>query len=136
MIGTQTGPVGDQPLARLSLYELRHLTKHLEAAGRLEDLHRLLRLERRVGEEKSEPARAENLWFMARERVGEIEGYVNDLARAARLVQIADRPYLDVAEARASVVLGIRYALMSTSLNSLARNLPPDLIEAEKRGRS
>ena len=105
-------------------YGLRHLAEHLEAAGREEDLHRLLRLERRVGDEKARTARAENVWFAARERVGQTEGYMNDLARAARLVQI------EPSQSKTCIGLGIRYALMSTSLISLARNIPPILIAA------
>jgi hypothetical protein len=105
-------------------YGPRHLAEHLEAAGREEDLHRLLGLERRVGDEKARTARAENVWFAARERVGQTEGYMNDLARAARLVQI------EPSQSKTCIGLGIRYALMSTSLISLARNIPPILIAA------
>ncbi|MFI5457204.1 MAG: caspase family protein [Isosphaerales bacterium] len=109
-------------------YGLRHLAEHLEGAGRMADLHRLMRLERRVGEKGTGPARAENVWFTARERVGDTEGYVNDLARAARLVDVAGRPDLDTSHLAAHVGLGIRYALMSSSLNSLAATIPGTLI--------
>jgi tetratricopeptide (TPR) repeat protein len=115
-------------------YGLWHLAEHLERAGRIDDLHRLLRLERRDGGETG-PARTQNAWYAARERVGQTEGYMNDLSRAARLVQLVDRP--DVWPSRDTTRIGpaIRYALMSTSLNNLARNIPPDLIVAlvEKR---
>jgi len=136
-------------------YGLWHLAEHLEGAGRVADLHRLLllerrsgekkveasrranvrvywncllRLKRRVGAEKTGPVRAENVWFTARERVGQTAGYHNDLTRAARLVQVGDRPEIESGQLKASIGPGIRYALMSASLNSLARNIPPALI--------
>ena len=111
-------------------YGLRHLAEHLERAGRVDDLHRLLRLERRGGGVEAGTARAENAWYAARERVGQTQGYMNDLARAARLVQVADRPDVKPSQLKTSIGLGIRYALMSASLNSLARNIPPTLIAA------
>ncbi len=111
-------------------YGLRHLAEHLEAAGREEDLHRLLRLERRVGDEKARTARAENVWFIARERVGQTDGYMNDLARARRLVRVADRSDLESRRLKTSIGLGIRYALMAASLTSVARKLWPSLIAA------
>jgi hypothetical protein len=119
----------------LDRYGLRHLAEHVERAGRIDDLHRLLRLERRVGEEEIGAVRTENVWYAARERVGQTEGYMNDLARAARLAQVADRTDIQPSQLKTSVGLGIRYALMSTSLNNLARNIPPTLIAAlvEKR---
>ncbi len=116
-------------------YGLAHLAEHLEGAGRTTDFHRLLRLEHRVGEENTGAGRAENVWFAARERVGETDGYLNDLARAARLLQVADRPEIESGQLRTSIGLGIRYALMSASINSLAKGIPPALISAlvEKR---
>src|SRR5262249_51690841 len=118
----------------LDAYGLRHLAEHLERAGRADDIHRLLRLERRGGGGETGPARVENAWYAARERVGQTEGYMNDLARAARLVQAADRPDVELSQYKTPVApgigLGIRYALMATSLNSLAQTIPPALIAA------
>ncbi len=136
--GFDTGlPALFDPTRREELddYGLRHLAEHLERAGRVDDLHRLLRLERRVGGVKNGLDRAENSWYAARERVSQTQGYMNDLARAARLVQIADRPAVEPSEYKTRIGPGIRYALMSTSLNNLAQNIPPALIAAlvEKR---
>ena len=48
-----------------------------------------------------------------------------------RLVQVADRPDIGESQFRLAIGLGIRYALMSSSLSiSMARNIPPALIEA------
>src|SRR5262249_47260937 len=116
--------------SELDRYGLRHLAEHLEGAGREEDLHRLLRLERRIGDGASGPTRDENVWYTACERVGQTEGYFNHLARAVRLVRVADRTDIQPDSFVPQICLGIRYALMSTSLNSLATNIPPALIAA------
>jgi hypothetical protein len=71
-----------------------------------------------------------HLWFTAREWFGQTEGYINDLARAMRLVQVADRPDIGSSQLKTCIGLGIRYALMSASLHSLVRNIPPPLIVA------
>ncbi len=116
-------------------YGLRHLAEHLERAGHLDHLHHLLRTERRPDSDETGTVRAENAWYAARERVGQTEGYMIDLARAARLVQVADRTDLEPRQLKACISLGIRYALMSTSLRSLALNIPTALLAAliEKR---
>ncbi len=111
-------------------YGLRHMAEHLEKAGRPDDLHRLLRLERLSGGVENRTVRAENTWYAVQERVGQTEEYMNDLARAARLVQVADRLDVESSHYKTCIGLGFRYALMFTSLNSLARILPPTLIVA------
>ena len=50
-----------------------HLTWHLEQAGAPEGLHGLLR---------EETAEGRNGWYEARERLGQVAGYLADLARA------------------------------------------------------
>ena len=92
-----------------------HLTWHLEQAGAPEGLHGLLR---------EETAEGRNGWYEARERLGQVAGYLADLARARRGV---DQPV----EGRSPAIgLGCRYALMTTSLNSLAGNIPTELLAA------
>ena len=92
-----------------------HLTWHLERAGAPEGLHGLLR---------EETAAGRNGWYEARERLGQVAGYLADLARTWRGV---DQPV----EGRSPTIgLGCRYALMTTSLNSLAGNIPTELLAA------
>ncbi len=55
---------------------------------------------------------------------------MNDLARARRLVRVADRSDLESRRLKTSIGLGIRYALMAASLTSVARKLWPSLIAA------
>ena len=55
---------------------------------------------------------------------------MNDLARAARLVRVAERPDIAASELKTCIGLGIRYALISSTLNRLAQNMSPVLIVA------
>ena len=92
-----------------------HLTWHLEQAGAPEGLHGLLR---------EETAEGRNGWYEARERLGQVAGYLADLARTRRGVD-------QHVEGRSPAIgLRCRYALMTTSLNSLAGNIPTDLLAA------
>ena len=92
-----------------------HLTWHLEQAGAPEGLHSLLR---------EETAEGRNGWYEARERLGQVAGYLADLARTRRGVD-------QHVEGRSPAIgLRCRYALMTTSLNSLAGNIPTDLLAA------
>ena len=92
-----------------------HLTWHLEQAGAPEGLHGLLR---------EETAEGRNGWYEARERLGQVAGYLLDLARARCGV---DQP---VKGRSPAIGLRCRYALMTTSLNSLAGNIPTELLAA------
>jgi hypothetical protein len=99
-------------------YGLRHLAAHLEGANRWDDLHYLLRLERRVGEQ------LENLWYVVKEMADESESYIADAARAWRLAEEAASP-----TSQFRIGLQIRYALVASSFSSLGQNLPPVLLK-------
>ena len=63
---------------------------------------------------------ADNVWHSARERVGQTEGYMNDLARATRLVQVSDYCLgAEPGQYKGNIGVVIRCALMSTSLGDL-----------------
>lgn len=102
----------------LSRYELRQLAAHLELAGRAADLDRLLWAEAPSGE---------NLWLSTREADGDVDGYLDDVARAIRL---AAQP--KAAGAEASTDATVRHAraqLLRASVESLGRGVPPALLE-------
>ena len=61
------------PFAALTEYELRNLVAHLDAAGRHEQLHRVLALT--TGEGR-------NAWYEAQLASGDAEDYVADVAVA------------------------------------------------------
>ncbi len=113
-------------LDTLDRYGLHHLAAHLEAAGREDDLHHLMRLEWSDHQGEQTRARFENVWYTVHERVGDTSGYLSDVDRAWRLAEEA------FADRRSSIAIGLqcRYALIVTSLSSLAGNIPPALLAA------
>jgi len=106
------------PLANLGTYDLRHLAAHLHAAGRADDLHRLLALE--TGEQR-------NAWYEAKEAIDDAAGFAADVGLAWRS---AENAYANGAHTGQSLGLQIRYALITSSLNSLAQSIPPAMIGA------
>jgi hypothetical protein len=100
----------DGPLARLTIYELRHLTSHLIAAGRPADLHRLLELEQADGR---------NAWFEVKGADARTGEYAADLAAAWQL-----------ARSTRDIPRQLRYALMSASVHSRWQYLPARLLSA------
>jgi hypothetical protein len=94
-----------------------HLGGHLEEAGREQELHRLLR-------EESDDRR--NGWYQACERLGQVASYLGDVDRAATMAERASPADAGVS----AVAAPCRYALMRASLNSLAGNVPPELLAA------
>ncbi|MGF1482607.1 MAG: hypothetical protein ACFB4I_24550 [Cyanophyceae cyanobacterium] len=88
----------------------------MEKAQRVEEIHQLL---------KEETPAGENAWYWQYDRQGKVANYVKDVARAWR---IAEATWAE--NAAESISLQMRYALIATSLNSLAENIPPELIRA------
>ena len=125
-------------------YGLRHLTAHLEGAGRIADLHRLLQLERWFVEQVPDPRpglqgwldrlvgrrrirelrRYEPVWFVALDRGGQTEVFLGDVARAWRLAE--GRGAAD--QSPRELGLQCRYALITASINSLAEHIPITLL--------
>ncbi|MEH2091690.1 NB-ARC domain-containing protein [Nostoc sp.] len=97
-------------------YIHQYLVWHLEKAGQLEDIHQLLR---------EESATGSNGWYEVREKLGETAGYITDISRAWELVEA------NCTESMPQIVgWQCRYALITASLNSLAANLPVELLVA------
>jgi hypothetical protein len=108
----------DNPVAGLADYELRHLAEHLAEAGRAADLHRLLALE---------TAAQHNAWYEVKEARENIADYAADVQRAWNHAENDYRP-ADNISAGENISLQCRYALIASSLNSLAENVPPRLL--------
>jgi hypothetical protein len=104
----------DCPLAHLTAYELRYLIAHLAAAGRDDDIHRLLRLE-----VTSEGTKPHNAWYRAKVEHDDTEGFLADLEVAGRLADVSSTPGLE-----------LRYAIVAASIRSLAANVPPPILLA------
>ncbi|MBN1810840.1 MAG: hypothetical protein JXA14_03295 [Anaerolineae bacterium] len=100
-----------------------HLTWHMEQAGRVAEIHALL---------AEETDKGHNGWSEARERLGQTAGYLADVSHAWRLAeeQDADAQARPAGEPhrRRPVGLQCRYALILASLNSLAGNIPAELM--------
>lgn len=112
----------DDPLAGLTPYELRHLAAHLYETERREDLDRLLGLTR----DEDSVAR-ENAWFAAHDALGDLAGYLADIDRAAALAYRAAAVEVAAGRPAASMGAGVRYALLASSVRSIA-GLPTPVI--------
>lgn len=113
---------------RVERYGVVHLTAHLEAAGRDDDIHQLLAVNAPIS--VSQPRQVQNAWYAAHTRIGQTIAYDADL----RLAWDRAKASADQAreEARPAPDIGreIRYALLSASLSSLTARIPPPLIAA------
>lgn len=114
--------VETDPFGALGDYEVRHLVQHLANAGHDGDLHRLLRLE--AGPDRT------NAWFAERDGRDDVGGYLDDVVLARGLASAA---CIDaVARGLPAIALAqeLRYVLVTASISSLSRNLPPALLAA------
>ncbi|MEH1921762.1 NB-ARC domain-containing protein [Nostoc sp.] len=98
-------------------YIHQYLVWHLEKAGQLEEIHQLLR---------EESATGSNGWYEVREQLAQTGGYITDISRAWEL---AEANWTESTLPQV-VSLQCRYALITASLNSLAANLPVELLVA------
>ncbi|MEM7714522.1 MAG: CHAT domain-containing protein, partial [Cyanobacteria bacterium P01_A01_bin.68] len=98
-------------------YIHQHLVWHLEKAEQVEEIHKLLR-------EESETGR--NGWYETCDKLGQTANFVTDVASAWKLVEDS------WTETNLPQVIGLqcRYAFIIASLNSLAANLPIELLIA------
>ncbi|MEO1402358.1 MAG: NB-ARC domain-containing protein [Cyanobacteria bacterium J06635_1] len=97
-------------------YIYAHLTWHMEQARQPQEIHKLLQVSNEQGR---------NGWYEACDAIGKPAGFVNDVGRAW---QLAVENY-EQAPGEAMALL-FRYALIRTSINSLASNVPAELVGA------
>jgi len=97
-------------------YIYNHLIWHLEKAKKINEIHQLL---------KEETPAGDNGWYWQCERQGKTANFIKDVSRAWAIA--ADNFTENPTE---SISLQCRYALITTSLNSLAGNIPPKLMAA------
>ncbi|GCA69220.1 regulatory protein AfsR [Microcystis aeruginosa NIES-2519] len=95
-------------------YIYNQLLWHLEKAGQIAQIHLLLR---------EETAEGHNGWYSQCEREGKTAIFIKDVSRAW---QLAEGHFIE--NPSESIGLQVRYALITTSLNSLAGNIKPELI--------
>ncbi len=97
-------------------YIHNYLSWHLEKAGQSQELHQLL---------QASTPQGRNAWYEACDRLGKLGNFVTDVVRAWRL---AEQMYEE--KPSESIGLQCRYALIIASLNSLAKNIPAELMAA------
>ncbi|WP_424095889.1 NB-ARC domain-containing protein [Moorena producens] len=97
-------------------YIYSHLIWHLEKAKKINDIHQLL---------KEETPAGDNGWYWQCERHAKTANFIKDVSKAWAIA--ADNFTENPTE---SISLQCRYALITTSLNSLAGNIPPELMAA------
>jgi hypothetical protein len=91
-----------------------HLTWHMGQAEQPEAVHDLL---------QETTAEGRNAWYEACDALGQPAQFVSDLGRAWEL---AEKSYAE--DPTRSIVLQCHYGLIKTSLNSMAQNIPAELI--------
>ncbi|MEU1183848.1 NB-ARC domain-containing protein [Streptomyces sp. NPDC005820] len=101
-------------------YFFEHLSRHLVEAGQADELHRLISLTAADGH---------NAWYETKRDRGDVAGFLSDVTTAWQLAESACDSD-DTGRTAESIALQIRYALITASLNSLARNNPPELLAA------
>jgi hypothetical protein len=95
-------------------YIHQYLVSHLEKAGKIAEIHQLLREESGSGK---------NGWYEVREKLGQVAGFLKDVWRAWELTET------DFDNNPSQVIsLQCRYGLIVSSLNSLSENIPIKLL--------
>jgi len=98
-----------------------YLTLHMEKAGRIKDIHKLLREENENGK---------NGWYEILEFLGQNSVFIEDVIKAWNLAEKESADYIELGTKAPSIGLEIRYALINTSINSLSANIPVELFVA------
>jgi len=100
-----------------------HLSWHMQKAGQIEEIHKLLNSSTKTGK---------NTWYQARENLGQIAGYKEDIERAWQLARQANEHNIKCNQSIdiKNLNFEIRYALILSSLCTLSYNIPPELLAA------
>ncbi|HLP90006.1 MAG TPA: NB-ARC domain-containing protein [Nostocaceae cyanobacterium] len=96
-------------------YIHQYLVWHFKKAGKIAEIHQLLR---------EESANGNNGWYEVREKLGQTAGFLQDVADASELI----KPDFDSENISQIISLQCRYGLILTSLNSLSTNIPKELL--------
>jgi hypothetical protein len=114
------------PVEKLSEYEMRQLPSHLAHADRIQALHRLL---------SWETAEGRNAWFSRLDAMGRTDWYLEAVELALRLVRQTSSACAPMGKPVASIGLEVRYSVIVASIVGGTAEVPPALLsEALKRG--
>ena len=100
------------------------LAYHLVESGRGDELHALFGLT---------TAEGRNAWYTAKAGLRGNAGYLADLGEAWRVAKSQSREQLGRGDVAAAVALEVRYGLIKSSLNSLTKNVPTELLVAASK---
>ena len=105
-------------------YIHRHLTWHMEQANWINEIHDLIEMSNDQGR---------NAWFEACDRIKQPSIFEEDVARGWELAEqdfiLERKNEISERENEESIVRQCRYALITSTLNSLAENLPIGVVE-------
>lgn len=99
-------------------YIHEHLLWHLERAELVTEIHQVLAEETPDGK---------NGWFVVRDRLGQVAGYMRDVSRAWEIAHRQSLESLNEGNMSPDIGLQIRYALMTASVYNIAGRIPPPL---------
>jgi hypothetical protein len=105
-------------------YPLRHLTRHLQQAGRLHHLRQLL-----IAEAQRPGHGAFNVWYAAHDHADTLDSYLHDLARARSIAAHAVDHAMATRPTAPDVAFEVFYALMAASITNLTDNIGTELLE-------
>jgi hypothetical protein len=104
-------------------YPRRHLAFHLEHAGRIDDLHRLLAIERTKDRHS-----ISNLWFDVHDSTGQLGDYLDDIRRARLHTEQESNTQIQTGCKPTSLGLELHYALIVATVTALTANVPAPLV--------
>jgi hypothetical protein len=108
-------------------YFHEHLVDHLFLAEQEDEVHRLLRIRDEAGR---------NAWYEAHAANGSLARFATDVRQAWRKTKERVRSEIKQTQTSVYMPMELRYALMCSSANSLARALPPSLLPAVASARN
>lgn len=101
-------------------YIHNRLVWHLQKAHWLDEIHHLL---------CQVTVDNKNAWYVVREHLGQTAGYLEDVVLGWEIAKQLGTKQIEANQLATSIGLEVRYALITTSLNSVAQNIPPALLK-------
>lgn len=104
----------ENPFEKLDSYDLNHLISHLEAAGIIDEIHKIL----------LQASRGNNAWYEIKEQAGYIDSFLSDVEIAQKLAKEKNFNYLSPN----CLGLQLRYALIMVSVESRFKSISPEVL--------
>ena len=111
-------------------YGLGRCVQHLVAGDHVDTVHHLLAADWPTTPALAGAPRADNAWYLAHEHAGQPAAYLDDIRHALELAEQATDDALRHDEPATSIGLELRYALITTSIVSIAARILPAVLVA------